>query len=307
MCLNKKSVLLLTFLLAVLGMVLVESSVAYETKPATPTFTVEEITQSYDVPPSYTKDPYTGETITHPGYTVENKNIYIKIKNQPLTQPNNGSILYLYYQYRYKGHYSNDDWYLVPSNPKEYFEQTDSEYTRIPYYDKLPRKEQVDIEVRALIGVVEYVSNYMPPVFAAHYEFRGVEGDWSNTVVVTFDPLTFTTLPPNNLAPSTLHSSTPSVPSTNSPSNILPTSEPHNPLSKNSWATNLLITLAIVCIITIPLVIIAYCYGKRKTENGDLNIAYYCLLLIMNEIDSNVGVSYNKWGQKKRLKVVWLG
>jgi len=58
-----------------------------QTKPAVPTFTIEEIYNPYDVPPTYTTDPYTGETIlTNSGYHVENKTTYIKIENQPFTQ-----------------------------------------------------------------------------------------------------------------------------------------------------------------------------------------------------------------------------
>ncbi|MCL1977614.1 MAG: hypothetical protein FWG55_05905 [Candidatus Bathyarchaeota archaeon] len=132
----------------------------------------------------------------------------------------------------------------------------------IPYYDGLPRYGQVDVEVRALIGFVDYVPNYMPPLFAAHYEFSGVEGDWSNTVMVTFNPLTFTTLPPSNTSP------------TNAPNQLTPyptnqlTPNPTTPPTPDSqptpWPSNLLIIIATTCLITIPIVVTKQALSRKS-------------------------------------------
>ena len=54
-------------------------------KPSVPEFTVKAVSHPYDVPTTYSTDPYTGETITHEGYHVENKSIEVWIKNQPFT------------------------------------------------------------------------------------------------------------------------------------------------------------------------------------------------------------------------------
>ena len=175
-----------------------------QTRPTVPTFTIVEISSPYDVPPTYTTNPYTGETVlSSQGYHVENKTTYLKVKNQHVTQPNNGSTLYLYYQYRYKGSYSNNAWHLVPYAPEDYIKQTDSEHTLIPF--SAP-SGQIDVQVRALIGFVTYIPNYMAPGGFAYYEFNGVEGDWSNTQTLTFDPSPSSPVlpsPPSNLDPST--------------------------------------------------------------------------------------------------------
>ena len=50
-------------------------------KPSVPEFTVKLVAHPYDVPTTYSTDPYTGETITHAGYHMENKSIEVSIKN----------------------------------------------------------------------------------------------------------------------------------------------------------------------------------------------------------------------------------
>ena len=251
MRLSKKFTLAIVFTLTVFGLLMVEPCVATVNKPVTPTFTLEEISSPYDVPPTYTTDPYTGETIlTNPGYHVENKTTYIKIKNQHFTQPNNGSTFYLYYQYRYKGHYSSDAWHLVPYAPEDYIKQTDSEHTLIPF--SAP-SGQVDVQVRALIGFVTYIPNYMAPGGFAYYEFNGVEGDWSNTQTLTFDPLTSSPVLP----------SSPTNPDPSSPlnSNNPP---PSQPTPQSFLQSNLFTILISACIIVILLSVIVYQYKQRK-------------------------------------------
>ena len=81
-------------------------------KPSVPEFTIETVSRPYDVPPATTTatDPYTGKqtTTTQPGYHVENKTIEAVIKNSLGTS---------YYNFRYKGHYTQD-WSYFPFNPK---------------------------------------------------------------------------------------------------------------------------------------------------------------------------------------------
>jgi len=253
-----------------LFLLLAEPCVASEAKPATPTFTIVEISQPYDVPPSTvtTVDPYTGEenTITYPGYHVENKTVCIKIKNQPFTpiKQETGAYIRLYYQYRYKGHYSEDTWQSIDYDDtrQNCFVQSDTEYTLIPLSNRVPRRGQVDIQVRAVVGIAGFFLDYMAKY---EYRFSGVMGDWSDIVVVSFDPLSFSVLPST------------STPSTNSPSQLTP--DPINPTTPDSsisptqtpWITYLLIITTTVCIITVPLVIIMYhnkhYQQKRKPKN----------------------------------------
>ena len=53
--------------------------------PSTPTFTVTLTNTSYTVPTTYSTDPQTGATVTHPGYFVNQENLTFTIQNQPDT------------------------------------------------------------------------------------------------------------------------------------------------------------------------------------------------------------------------------
>lgn len=164
------------------------------TKPSTPTFTIEEISTSYDVPPTYEKDPYTGETITKPGYTTENKNTYIKIKNQPFTPvtKDDGSYVKLYYQYRYKGHYSdNNEWQTPPYSDYSFEQSINSEYTLI--YLALYRAgaetphegDKFDVQVRAVIySRTAFEVTWGRP--HTEYNDEQIESAWSSTQTVTY-------------------------------------------------------------------------------------------------------------------------
>jgi hypothetical protein len=87
-------------------------------KPSVPQFTVKLIDNSYNAPPAYTTDPYTGETKRDwiGGY-VSDKTIEITIKNQPFTSYTNASDhkIDLYYIIEMKGHYS-ENWGRFTSN-----------------------------------------------------------------------------------------------------------------------------------------------------------------------------------------------
>lgn len=51
--------------------------------PSVPEFTVKFVNASYEVPTSYSTDPYTGQNVTHSSYFVENSSIELTITNQP--------------------------------------------------------------------------------------------------------------------------------------------------------------------------------------------------------------------------------
>ena len=81
------------------------------TKPSVPEFTLVLVDSSYDVPTTYSIDPYTGENITHHGYHVEDKKIGMKIKNQPFTSyydDSLGQTVSFYYNIRFKGHFEEE-------------------------------------------------------------------------------------------------------------------------------------------------------------------------------------------------------
>jgi hypothetical protein len=61
-------------------------------KPSVPEFTLRYIDLSYDVPPTYGIDQFTGKNvITQEGYHVDNQSIAFKIKNHPFTSYNDSS------------------------------------------------------------------------------------------------------------------------------------------------------------------------------------------------------------------------
>ncbi|MCL1977046.1 MAG: hypothetical protein FWG55_02910, partial [Candidatus Bathyarchaeota archaeon] len=71
--------------------------------------------------------------------------------------------------------------------------------------------------------------------------------------------------------PSNGEPSSPETPDTSTTPSTPPTSDPYNPPSQqNPWIINRLIIMVFVavCIITIPMVIIAYQCGKRKTDSA---------------------------------------
>jgi hypothetical protein len=271
MYLNKKAVLAL-FLLTVLGIFLsAEFCTATITKPATPTFTVVEISNPYDVPPfsTTTVDGYTGEetTTSAPGYTVENITTYIKIKNQPFTPYKNsdGVVMNLYYEYRFKGHYA-DGWSGGDPYNNGYYSQSDLDYTLVVYSNNIPQRGQVDVQVRALIGVVTCVEEWWMIGRPIVQSFSGIRGDWSDIVVVSFNPLSFTVLPSTS-TPSTnspdYSSPAYSDPSTTSDFTGPSSSSPDMPL-QDPWPSYMLTIAVVACVVTIPIAIVAYLNNQME-------------------------------------------
>lgn len=71
---RQRATLLFIAILAVSSLAMVESAFGQLiTKPAVPEFTLVLVDSSYDVPTTYSIDPYTGENVTHHGYHVEEK------------------------------------------------------------------------------------------------------------------------------------------------------------------------------------------------------------------------------------------
>jgi len=178
-----------------------ESSIS---KPSVPEFTLKYVDNSYDVPATYSVDPYTGKNITHAGHRVENKSIEITVKNQPFTmyKLDNGQYANLFYNVSYRGHYGggweyssydrNADWFIT---------QSDSEYTVISFYP-VPTEGVMDFRVQAQIGYTTYY--YMP--FKV-YEFHGETSGWSTTQTITIDGNAPTTTP--TASPSQYSTATP--------------------------------------------------------------------------------------------------
>ena len=186
------------------GTVQASTDVSGIPKPSVPEFTLRYIDLSYDVPPTYGIDQFTGKNvITQEGYHVENQSVAFKIKNQPFTSytDSSGNNISLYFNFRFKGHFGNE-WrhypfsdngqgthrysslfYTSDQSPKlsaSNFEYTDI-FLGLPFLfgvNNPPIGSQVDFQVQALIGHIDYAGD-------GFYNFIGQTSDWSNTQTLT--------------------------------------------------------------------------------------------------------------------------
>jgi hypothetical protein len=150
--------------------------VSAQSKPSVPEFTVELVDHSYVVPQTTSVDPYTGEEVIHPSYTVENKTIDITIKNQPFTSPNSSTNLY--YGVRVKGNFE-ENWtelhYITNrTNDNRLRVQSASENTVISIPQDYPQGK-VDFQVKAVIATAHPLLN----TNFGHWTWEA--SDWSNT------------------------------------------------------------------------------------------------------------------------------
>lgn len=163
--------------------------------PTVPEFTVEVFDNSYDVPTTYSTDPYTGDNVTHGGYHAARRTIEVKIKNQPFIPftDSDGREIKFYYNIRIKGHY--EEWgseFDVVYNFGEMPTRSNSEYTAISYhsdgtysfnlspvsrYLEVSPDGEVDFQVQALIGFP-----YEEVIGGSRFWFfTGETSEWSNT------------------------------------------------------------------------------------------------------------------------------
>jgi hypothetical protein len=193
-----KSISLLFSAILVTSSLMVISASSEITKPSVPEFTLRYVDNSYDVPPIYSVDPYTGKNVlTQAGYYVENKSIEVIIKNQPFLsyRNENNSIVELHYYILAKGHFQ--DWNSDLPNPDSRVDRSDGEYTVVTYglgrnngSDVYHRQlgdvsawGKVDFKVQALLGYSARFSRgpYESQFGEAYYYVFTVVGksDWS--------------------------------------------------------------------------------------------------------------------------------
>ncbi len=121
---NKKMLFgTLLFTILLLSAPLITSNVSASIpKPSIPEFSMKYADYSYDIPPTYGIDQYTGKTVmTRDSEHVDNRTIEFKIKKQPFTAYNDtkGNYNTLYYNFRYKGPY-RDSWSYYPDTSHTY-------------------------------------------------------------------------------------------------------------------------------------------------------------------------------------------
>ena len=236
-------ILILIVAISSLSLLMVESVSAQSIpKPSVPEFTVTLKDTSYDVSPTTSVNPYTGETITNEGRHVESRAIEIRIKNEPFSpfEIQAGTAKWTvgyFYQIRWKGHFE-DQWHTMFLTDDLLGRDSGSEtmfalegtysiadglsihrqgmYAAFP--STIPPKSQLDFQVKAMIGYVHRVlEGGMAP-----WIFTGEESDWSNTQTTTIPETSTSTSPTPNPTP------TPKVP------------------EFPSWASLLLLTIMVV-------------------------------------------------------------
>jgi hypothetical protein len=193
-----KAALSLALVLILLNLFLIGNSLASIPKPNTPKFSMQFIDRSYDVFTTTSIDPYTGQTVTHNGYHVENYTLELVIENQPYTpvlvkEGTSNWTAGFYYNVRFKGHFSND-WIVAYSLDGGYPQQSNAVNTVLTFAKSVSVRtpelrpgSQVDIQVQALIGYAHRENNPNETIqtFMWPWVFTGETSDWSDTQTLT--------------------------------------------------------------------------------------------------------------------------
>jgi hypothetical protein len=207
----KEFTLSLVFILA-LSCFLTAGTSASIPKPLVPEFSLNLLNSSYDIPPTATTNPFTGQISTNPGEHVEARTIEIRIKNEPITpflvtEGSSNWTAYLMYNIRWKGHfeenwheiYNPSDGYLgrssgsetVYSNQGLYSSKEGLKLASRGIYITLPLSAEVDFQVEAMIG---YTHRVVEGGLAPWYFFGETSG-WSNTRTIAIPESKLTTTP----------------------------------------------------------------------------------------------------------------
>lgn len=215
---GKTATIALIIILSASTMLWVESVSAQSlSKPSAPEFTVSSVDYSYDVPPTYRIDEFSGRNVSNNnGYHVDQQSVLFKIRNQPFTSYNDssGNVINLYFNFRYRGHFGTE-WRYYPFSETGYgtvrygstfysftderpqISQSASDYTEKSLtlaflfgLNKPTIGSPVDFQVQAIVGHIDYAGD-------GYYKFVGTAGDWSpiETLTIGTNELTITTSP----------------------------------------------------------------------------------------------------------------
>jgi hypothetical protein len=259
---------MLLALLALSSLVIVEAVFAQSIqKPSVPEFTVELVDNSYDVPsydvpPTYGIDQYTGENITISegyhveGYHVENKTIEITVTNQPFVSSD--EYTHFGYNVRVKGPFGESWTQLFPYTesqevgPWNLRFQSASEYTVISIPQDYPSGGTVELQVEAVIAIGHPFLN----TNFGYWEY--LTSGWSNTKAITIGES-------QTITPSPVQTPTPEPNSTSSPEPATTTSPTPFP-SKEPQSTEQAVILGLaltVAVLAVGLGLLVY-FIKRK-------------------------------------------
>ena len=245
-------------------------------KPSVPEFTINLTDSSYDVLPSSTVDPYTGQTSTGDGRHVEAVTITLSIKNQQYTpfmmkqEYGEDRTVFLHNVYRWKGAFEQD-WHEYSPDLENYIPITLEEARNLPefsvftfnfqivsgeyevkergLYGDFPPEAKIDFQVKALIG---YISWYDSPGGISGWMFTGEESTWSDTKTVTL-PAASTTATP--------------APSVSQPQETTSTGNQSDlgGASSNDWLQ--VATVALLAVISVLLALAVFYLRKRASSN----------------------------------------
>jgi hypothetical protein len=240
------------FVLSIIAVAHAQTTIS---KPSVPEFSLEFISQTINVAPSFSINPYTGENVTYPGYQTQNNTIQIKIQNQ-LFIPIIGNET-LYYNARVKGHFE-DEWTEIyryeSTSPGTIVSsgtlppQSKTQFTMLSYPAMgYPEYSQLDFQVEALIGIYttsEPASHdpFVPP-FTTFGIIAGGESGWSKTQTIT--------IPEPSPSPVTIPSPSPSPtqePTTEPTQSPIQSSEP-SPPTINPYIILIPVLIAVVAVI----------------------------------------------------------
>jgi len=282
--LNRKVAGLFPVLIIILSMSLLlmaKPIVAPVTMPenpsAAPQISVKIYNKTLHSSPTYTTNPYTGETtMSSSGLTVQTGTIVMTIKNRVFTPYTDEEGNYIHVYYSFFEQVIPMPWDKPDTRPTFIVDQSlDSDYTVVtitygPDIGYSPGQGAFKWSA-CLAGAtfnyrVQTVMGYYIRSFPLPEVYEGVGSEWTEFTVVIPDsdtpetPPPLSTSPPSEDTPATLE---PDL----SPTNPTPT-DPTTTTTQTPWATYLLITLTTTCIITIPIAILAYQYGQRKTKSS---------------------------------------
>jgi hypothetical protein len=254
-------------------------------KPSVPEFSLKYADYSYNVPPTYGINDYTGQktTITN-GYDVINRTVQFTIKNQPFNAyvDSSGNTIMLYYHIRYKGNYGNTcsdisvkegnsiifhDTLIFPASNSSTSEVKVGEYSyggsgpignQRLYNINLPTEGKIDFQVQALIGKAQlFNSNGVLGYFALYsYNFTGQVGDWSSSQTLAFEETSVSPETPNPTVPNTSYF--PTIAPSNSNRSIQ--------ITIQISTANVILLVGIVLVVILAVVIVVFFSVRpRKT------------------------------------------
>jgi hypothetical protein len=256
--------LLTIFILMASTALTVNSSCALASKPSVPGFTVAYVDHSYDIPPTYGKDAYTGQTkIITGGSHVDNRTIDVTIQNQLFTPylDSNNNTVGLYYSIRSKGYFDNwSDSSVHVTNGVQASTTSASTVVSIDIgYWGVQQGGQIDFQVAAVAGYPASDAAYCGSV---HFNTVS-QSDWSSSQTITVGNPT-TTTPTQQPYTWPTPTTEPYPPVTNSPPQN-PTATPIQPntltnvLFGSNWEQTVLIGMAIViAILAVALVMVIW-------------------------------------------------